>query len=122
MPTRNPTKHKSQPEELPTQEAVRPKRRKVGQVGSEVIYQLDEPTSCLDCFKSIPSGSLVTIQNVSTDLCKVPVCMYFSKLGSGNLKLTGKVKESRVCSCPAFETGEVASRGKYAKAVRAQFS
>jgi hypothetical protein len=111
--------------EEPPQETLdltgrRPKRREVGMIGNDVIYQLAESTGCMDCFRSIPEGSLVTIQNVSTNLCKIPVCMYFSKLDPANMKLTGKVEKSCKCSCPAFETGEVKNRESYAKKVREQ--
>jgi hypothetical protein len=110
----------SEPENpVEPRDSYRPKRKKVGKVGSETIYQLDESTSCLDCFRSIPAGSLVAIQNVSTNLCRVPVCMYFAGLDSGKLKLTDKIRESRACPCPAFETGEVRCREKYAETTRA---
>jgi hypothetical protein len=95
----------------------KPKRREVGRMGNEIVYQLEESTSCLDCFKSMPEGSLVTIQTVSAKI-KVPVCMYFSKLDSDELKLTGRVDKLYKCSCPSFETGEVKSRENYAKRTR----
>jgi hypothetical protein len=100
-------------------DSTRPKRKVVGKIGSAKVYQLNEPTSCLDCFKSIPAGSLVVIEHVSSDLCKIPVCMYFSKLDPSKLQLTSNVAESRTCPCQAFVTGEMKGRKKYAETIRA---
>lgn len=96
----------------------RPKRKKIGECEGHTVFQLEESTGCLDCFRSIPSGSIVTLQNVATNMCKIPVCMYFAGLDPSSLTITDKVEKSCQCSCPSFADGSAKHRAEYAKKVR----
>ena len=96
----------------------KPKRRLVGECGDDKLYQLEESTNCLDCFRSIPVGSLVTVKNVSTNICKVPVCAYFAGLNPTKISINGPVTKIGCCSCPSFADGSVKRRDEYAKKVR----
>jgi len=98
----------------------KPKKTEVGSIDGEKVFQLEESIGCLDCFRSIPAGSLVTIKNVSTDLVPIPVCMWFSGDKVENLKLTSTlpVRKCTSCSCPAFQDGTVKGRENYAGFVR----
>ena len=97
----------------------RPKRVMVGTVDGVEVHQLLEPTGCLDCFKSMPAGSLVTIKHVSSKYCKIPVCPYFSGDRMEHLKLKGApITPHRECSCPAFADGTVKSREDYSARIR----
>lgn len=95
----------------------KPKRRKIGSVGREDVFQLEESVGCLDCFRSIPAGSIIFMQPVTAGH-RIPVCAYFSGVDPAKIKLTGKVHRCEECSCPAFAIGEEKSRAPYAKKVR----
>lgn len=96
----------------------KPKRRLVGECGDDKLYQLEESTNCLDCFKSIPAGSLVAVKNVSTNICKIPVCAYFAGIDATKVSINAPITKIGCCSCPSFADGSVKGRDEYAKKVR----
>lgn len=77
----------------------RPKRRKVGTVGKTDVYQLEESTGCLDCFGSMPVGTLVCLEVVAGPR-PIPRCFRHNKADAGKLKLTEKVQRCTELSCP----------------------
>ena len=105
MRTKLNQKSKVIPEPTPELPNNKPKRREIGDCDGHKLFQLEEQVGCLDCFRSLPAGSIIALQHVSTDMCKVPVCMYFAGLDPSNISLTSKVEKSCSCSCSAFVDG-----------------
>lgn len=77
----------------------RPKRREVGVSNGVKIYQLDESTNCLDCFKSMPSGALICFEKVAGPH-PVPRCLRNAKVDMSKIELTGAVEKCRELTCP----------------------
>lgn len=67
-----------------------PKANKVGMAGKgKALYQLAESTGCLDCFKSIPAGALITFEKGVSGVL-IPRCPFGSKLSHGDLDIDTK--------------------------------
>jgi len=67
--------------------------------GKATVYQLDERTGCLDCFGSIPVGSLVCFETVAGPN-PIPRCFRHSSANAEDLVLTARVEKCGDLSCP----------------------
>lgn len=88
-----------------TENPDKPARQEVGVCGSKKVFQLKEPTSCLDCFKSIPKGSLITLEKGISGAF-IPKCFMTTAIDLSEITFTDSVEpcSGESCPCPGLES------------------